>query len=366
MSNSRQSRAPVVPAAYVRTLAATVERAGFDVDAFLAPEGLTANEISQAEQLPADLFGRLYQSGMRLLDDESLGTLSAGPVRAGTFRLMCLSMIGCPTLGALIQRAGEFLDIVDAVGVKPVVDVAGDEIRLGFGSPVRCDPDALQTLLTSADPVQIRTSLYYWHNLLSWFVGRALDLQRVDFAFSERVSETYSGATRGADWRLLYGAPVVFDAESSALVLPRRVLLLPNVQNEHTLVSFLRETPYRLVVPSFVPPALQDRLRALFGQMPGDALPTSEQIASRLGMSVSTLRRKLAAEGVSWQDIKEEGRKLAALRYVADTDVPITEVARLLGFDEASTFFRAFRRWTGTTPSRYRAAEALTGSRKSR
>lgn len=321
-------------------------RAGFDVSQFLALEGVSQSDIGNENHVPAEVFARLYQHGMRLLDDESLGMVSAGVAHSGTFRLMCLSVIGCPTLGAIVQRVGEFLDIVDSTGVKPLAIIDGDEVRLCFGSPSRCDPLRLQKLLNSADPVQVRTSLYYWYNLLSWFAGRAIALRLVEFAFPQPAN--------GLEWRMLFGAPVVFDAESSALVLPRRVLSLPNVQSEHTLAGFLRETPYRLIIPSFVPPTLQDRLRSLFAQMPGEAPPTSEDIAAKLGMSVSTLRRKLAAEGISWQVLKEEGRRSAALRYVSDTDLPIAEVAKLLGFDESSTFFRAFRRWTGTTPSRYR------------
>lgn len=347
MDTERDDTAPAdVPAAYVRTLVAAVVRAGQDPSELLASEGLSRAEVDTASRMPADLFGRLYQRGMLLLDDESLGMVSAGAVRAGTFRLMCLAVIGCPTLGAIIERAGEFLDVVDSSGVKPVAVRDGDQVTIGFGSPVRRDPAELTRLLASSEPVQIRTSMYYWHNLLGWFAGRSLGLSRVDFTFSHSTSRY--------DWRGVFGAPVVFDAEASGLVMPRRTLSLPNVQSELTLTEFLRETPYRLVVPSFVPPTLKYRLRAMFGQMPGDTPPTSEDIASRVGMSVSTLRRKLAAEGTSWQEIKEEGRRSAALRYVADTDLPISEVTRLLGFEEASTFFRAFRRWTGTTPSRYR------------
>lgn len=347
MNNTPVVPDPVVPASYLRTLLANVERAGHRAEDLLASEGLSQAVLRSTEHVPADVFGRLYQRGMWLLDDESLGMVSVNPVPAGTFRLMCQCMILCPTLGALMERAEEFFDIVDVSGVKPSATLSGDNLCLGFASPKRRRADELPAVLKAAEPVQIRTSLYYWYNLLAWFVGRAPDLHHVEFAFPE--------SPQGYEWRGLFGAPVQFDAPSSALVMPRRVLSLPNVQNEQTLSEFLRETPYRLVVPSYMPPSLQDRLRALFTQMPGEAPPTSEEVASRVGMSVSTLRRKLAAEGISWQELKEEGRRAAALRYVADTELPIAEVTRLLGFDEASTFFRAFRRWTGTTPSRYRA-----------
>ncbi len=348
MSANSANDTPQVPCTYLRTLVATVEQGQRDVDEFLASEGLSREALATRDYVPADLFGRLYKRGMRLLDNEALGMVSARPVPTGTFRLMCLSMISCQTIGEIMDRADEFFDVFDVACIKPVAVPEGDAVRVTFGTPRRRDVAETQRVLANSEPVVIRTSLYYWYNLLGWFAGRALSLRNVDFAFPEGPG--------GYDWRTLYNAPVVFDAETSGLVMPRRVLSLPNVQSEQTLAEFLQETPYRLVVPSFVPPTLQDRLRALFAQMPGDTPPTSEEIASRVGMSVSTLRRKLSAEGVSWQSLKEEGRRTAALRFVADTDLPIAEISRLLGFEEASTFFRAFRRWTGTTPTRYRAS----------
>jgi len=374
-------RAITVPARYARALHQAVQAGGFDGERFLGEQGWSARRLQRDEPVPAELFGRLYQRAMRLLDDESLGMVSAGPVMAGTFRMMCLACIRCATLGAVLQRAGEFLDVCGSHGVKPVAQQGQGELRLGFGLTrrasaerppaggagrpavrARAGTDAelaaeLAALLSEAGPLPVRTSLYYWYNLLGWFAGRSLALSRVDFGF-ERPSH-------GAEWRALFGAPIRFGAAQSALVMPAHVLQLPNVQSERTLPAFLRKTPYRLVVPMFIAPTLQDRLRALLMRLGGDAPPDAEAMAAQLGMSASTLRRQLAAEGTRWQTLKEEGRRSAAQRYVLDTDLPVNEIARLLGFDEPSTFYRAFRRWTGTTPSRYRerAAADMTGTK---
>jgi len=342
-------RPVTVPARYARALLGAVRGAGFDGDAFLSEQGLHESGLLDDDAVPAEAFGRLYQRAMRLLDDESLGMVSAAPVMAGTFRMMCLACIRCATLGAVLERAGEFLDVCGDHGVKPVPRRRDGELRLGFGATRRAAGTVeIATLLDAAGPLPVRTSLYYWYNLLGWFAGRSLALSRVDFHF-ERPEH-------GVEWRVLFGAPVRFGAPDSALVMPPQVLQLPNVQSERTLPAFLRETPYRLVVPVFAAATLQDRLRSLLLRLGRDAPPDAQAMADHLGMSVSTLRRRLAAEGTSWHALKEEGRRRAAQRYVLDTDLPVNEIARLLGFEEPSTFYRAFRRWTGTTPSRYRQA----------
>ena len=343
-----------VPAAYVRALVARVGATGHDVGAFLAAESLTAPDVAAAERLPAETFGRLYQRAMRLLDDETLGMASGGPTPLGSFRMMCLCVLGCRTVGSIVRRAGDFVEICRGPRVRPSLVIEGGEASIGFAPIARAGGSSLEELLGEDALMEVRTSLYFWTNLFGWFAGRPLALRSVEFA--------WPAPPHGEEWQRLFGVPVTFDAPASRLVLPAHAMALPNVQNEQTLEAFLAETPYRLIVPSFVPPSLQERLRTLLGQGPGEAPPTAQDAADRLGMSVSTLRRRLADEGTGWQELKDDGRRAAALRYLTDTNLAVGEIASLLGFDEPSTFFRAFRRWTGTTPSRYRAAHEAARS----
>ena len=92
-----------------------------------------------------------------------------------------------------------------------------------------------------------------------------------------------------------------------------------------------------------------------------------ENVARRLGASPRTLRRKLAAEGLTYAGILEELRFALARHYLSERDLPISRIAWLLGYTEVSTFSHAFRRWTGRTPradrSRRRPAAALQATR---
>jgi len=348
---------PTVPASYLRALAARVEAEGGDTGALLATEALDPRALARAESVSAELFGRLYRRAMDLLDDESLGMAAGGRTPRGTFRMMCLCLIGCATLGDVIERIGEFVEITRGPRIKPALAPCGDEAHVRVAVVAHAAELPLEALLGPEAPLELRTSLYFWTSLLGWFTARPLPLRRVEFAFMAPAN--------GADWERLFGCPVRFDAAASALVLPIRALGMPNVQNAQTLEGFLRETPYRLVVPSFATPSLTERLRALLEGTPGEAPPTAREAAGTLGLSLGTLRRRLAEEGSGWQRLKDESRRDAALRYLADTDLPLAEIAALLGFDEPSAFFRAFRRWTGETPTRYRRTRGATKGEES-
>jgi AraC-like DNA-binding protein len=76
-----------------------------------------------------------------------------------------------------------------------------------------------------------------------------------------------------------------------------------------------------------------------------------------VGLSARTLHRRLAEAGTSFEKLLDETRRELAAEYVRRTDYSVGEVAYLLGFAETSSFNRAFRRWTGKSPSEFRRAE---------
>jgi AraC-like DNA-binding protein len=83
--------------------------------------------------------------------------------------------------------------------------------------------------------------------------------------------------------------------------------------------------------------------------------PQAQVIARKLNMSPRTLARRLADEGLSFASVLDEMRRELALRYLTDAKLSISQVAWLLGFQEAGALTHAFRRWTGQTPSEVRS-----------
>lgn len=77
-------------------------------------------------------------------------------------------------------------------------------------------------------------------------------------------------------------------------------------------------------------------------------------VAADLCLSVRSLQRRLQQRGLTWRTLLDRTRQRLAETYLADTTLQLGEVALLLGFSEQSALNRAFRRWTGTTPARWR------------
>ncbi len=102
----------------------------------------------------------------------------------------------------------------------------------------------------------------------------------------------------------------------------------------------------------------EDRLLASVRRVIGESLrdgdPKLVQVAKKLAVSPRTLQRQLKESGVDFKALADDTRRRFSLNYLRDRKNSLTEIAYLLGYSEVSAFNRAFRRWTGLTPSDYR------------
>jgi AraC-like DNA-binding protein len=82
--------------------------------------------------------------------------------------------------------------------------------------------------------------------------------------------------------------------------------------------------------------------------------PTAEEMAEQLGLSLRTLHRRLASEDFSYQEILDNMRRTVAIEFLENTHLQIDQIAERVGFSDAASFRKAFRKWTGASPTRYR------------
>jgi hypothetical protein len=82
------------------------------------------------------------------------------------------------------------------------------------------------------------------------------------------------------------------------------------------------------------------------------------------GMSERTLERRLAEQGVTFSQVLRQLKATLAMRYLEEPGIPISRIAWLLGFEDASSFSHACRRWTGKSPRELRRSRLIRGSQQ--
>ena len=157
-----------------------------------------------------------------------------------------------------------------------------------------------------------------------------------------------------------FGCPVRFGAEENTFVLSAsdadRPLSSANRQLAALFDRMLTEELARLDKSDVV---ARCRAAVLEHLTSGEA--TEQDTAKQLHMSPRTLQRKLAEANTTYLQLVDDTRKDLALRYIEDPQRSVTDITFSLGFSQPSAFTRAFKRWTGASPSDYRAKELARG-----
>jgi AraC-like DNA-binding protein len=131
-------------------------------------------------------------------------------------------------------------------------------------------------------------------------------------------------------------------------VLDKRV-----AQNETSLRHFLRHPALIMLTQDYAINSWTARVRDLVRRQLLDIAELND-VATALQVHPQTLRRRLAAEGTTFKDIKNQVRRDTALHFLGKQGLSIEEISHRAGFSESSAFIRAFKSWTGVTPYTYR------------
>lgn len=245
----------------------------------------------------------------------------------------------CRTLGEAYRVIERYRAIAFQVG-RPTLKLDGNAASFGCSFPaifVSRAPDAVELFIT------------FWLSKGRYLTGNRWIPQRI---------RLQSPVTDIGAYEEVFGCPVENQAETSEIVFDASLVKQPIVNADPHLLHFL--TPIAEEILTFLPrrggvlSEVQSCILAVLRN--GD--PSLEGVAAKLNVSTRTLQRRLEAEGTSFAALLDEARQVAAFRYLRDPRISITETALLVGFSEPSTFYRAFKRWTGKTPAEYRRSLA--------
>ncbi len=160
-------------------------------------------------------------------------------------------------------------------------------------------------------------------------------------------------------FRRFFRVPLHFDASQNALVFSAQWLR----RRVHGADPELRRLLQQQIdaIEARHRDNFQEQVRRVLHSVLLTDRGTADQVAALFSMHSRTLNRRLNAFGTSFQELADEGRCAIALRMLEDSPKRVDEIASMLRYSNASAFTRAFRRWTGTTPSDWRATRNSAG-----
>lgn len=333
-----------VPMSFLLSALRHLQAPAHEVEALLLRKGIDPGSLkSRTARIPLTRYADLQLAVRRMMDDESLGYVSV-PSKVGTWQMACFSAVHPGSIGHSLGRMCRFYRLLER-GLSPRLIVEGDDALIEMvGTESDPQPDLYMYEMTF---------MTMWR-FVSWLLKRPVSLCSVTLphAAPEHVEEY--------EW-MFPGAQAVFGRPRAALRFDRAVLDLPVRRDGRDLQELLQNDVQEITCGAIDDRIWADRLRTLLTKkLPW--LPEFEEVAAQFSIHPQTLRRRLACEGFSFSEIRDQVRCEAAKYYLSKQFLPVEEVAQRSGFSEASSLIRAFNRWTGMTPSAYAKQRSHRGS----
>jgi AraC-like DNA-binding protein len=302
-----------------------LNEAGLELDLFNDPE----NRISFVAR------GRLFSHCVARTGCPHFGLLLGQHAGLHSFGLVGLLVKYSPDVGTALRSLVRHYHL-HAGGAAPALAVDGDRAMLSFG--------IYQPHIEAAEQIG-DGAVAVMFNVMRGLCGPGWQADEARFA--HRRPEDV------APFRQFFRAPLCFDAEQYAVVFSTADLTRPLPETDPGLRRLLQEQIEALEIrhgdefPARVRSVLRSTL--LTGQ------GSAEQVATLFSMHSRTLNRRLNAFGTSFQTLVDEGRFEVARQMLEDSSMDVSQIAAMLDYADASSFTRAFRRWSGTTPAQWRA-----------
>ncbi|MEO7111394.1 MAG: AraC family transcriptional regulator ligand-binding domain-containing protein [Polyangiaceae bacterium] len=215
------------------------------------------------------------------------------------------------------------------------------------GLVVTEEPIAGFELRRRSDAVQSR----YWIEFsLALILGRLREGVGSQMTVDE-VTFAHDSVGSSVVYERFFGAPVKFGAAKDLLAIPRALLDAP-LRTGAPLLAQMLNGKLSEIETSTVGDTLLRRVCNVVSDSLEDPELDIDVIARSLAMSRRSLQRHLSGLGTSYSTLVDDIRRQRAQRLIEQEQLTPAEMARRLGFADASAFFRAFRRWTGETPGR--------------
>ncbi len=323
-------------AAFCRQMA----KQGIKRDLLLEPIGLTSESLDDpATNITRQQKFQFLQNIKRMTRDPGVGLRAGQQHRLHDLGLFGLALSSFPTLERSLRfglahdrLAGSILDrSLHVEGERAVIE--------GH------DNYGLQALL----PLVVEYSFSTMHRLIELVMERPFQSLQMRLpypapAHAKLYSELFQCDVEfnaGAlDWR--------FDSATLSDPCPRASLL-----SERMCAGLCERMLQSLggSEPALVRAVRQECLRSINDKNPA----TVDALAERLNLSPRTLRRRLAELGFNCQDVIEDSRNRLAKELLGNTGLSVDDIAERVGYSDASSFRKAFKRWTSKTPADYRS-----------
>jgi AraC-like DNA-binding protein len=318
----------------VRLLLDDAVRAGANRETLVSGLGLDAKILEEPDaRLPLGRVAALVREVVA--GDPSFGLRAGASRKTKDAGLIGYAMLHSATLRAALTRLVRYGRIM------------GDHNRIELE-----ESGSTATITFEGHPV-LEAIHGYTELSVAWLISGLREITATDLTARE-VRLPYPEPSHSANLRAFFRCMIQFEAPHTAIVLKRGDLDLRVVGSDVTLVGYLDKLAEDAVKSLSDQDSIVGRLRQVLWSSLSDGPPTLAAASTAMALSPRTLQRRLRDEGTTFAEALASLRQELAVRLLEDRSLAVYEVGFLLGYGDPTAFHRAFRRWRGLSPKRFR------------
>jgi AraC-like DNA-binding protein len=326
------------------TLAAKLEELGVSPADVLRHAGLPPGLFDQEKILVSteELFA-LYRGLAEVSHDPAIGLKVGTEHRVERYDPLGIAALSARSFRDALQRLARYKQLTCPEELH--LAERGDESRVRF-----------RFLLADEAEPPLLIDLAF-----AWVVGIAR--RGTDGLVNPRRLELRRPAGKRAMYEAHFGCPVRLAARENALVFAKADLDRPFLTHNADLWAMVAPQLEAELKQALASRSIGEQVKGSLKRLLAGRRPGIEDIARELGLSSRTLQRKLAEDGLTFQQLMQEARRDLARHYLQHSPLELNETAYLLGYEDAHSFFRAFHGWEGVSPGAWRTRHRSRRSR---
>jgi AraC-like DNA-binding protein len=322
----------------LRVIADAMQRRDIPPAAYMGSAAADLYADSAERMLPVAELQHVLAQAVRVAREPALGLQCGLSASESSFGLIAPLIAHASNLRHGLALVAQFHPLLSDAGSFELLERAGT-------ARLCCQ---LEATPLARDHSFVELVLAGFQRLLHAFGCTRADIRAVCFE--------YARPGHHAAYTLAFGGAERFGQSFTGIELRVEALDRPHLHNDVELHRLVLERAERCLLLRTRPTCCAERVRVLLRRAAPTQLPDMDEVARKLGMSVRSLRRRLETEGTSYRELSQELVHAYACTMLRNPEITLQGVAHALGFADAASFHRAFRRASGCTPAAYRAA----------
>jgi AraC-like DNA-binding protein len=319
-------------------LARKLEELGVPPRDVLRQAGLPSGLFDQEKiLLTTDELFALYR-GLQACGDPAIGLRLGTENRVERYDPIAIAAVSSRSLRDALQRLARYKQLT----CPEAIDLAerSDEALVQFRWLLAQETEP---------PVLVDVCFGFVVNIARRATGGLVNPKRIELPGPARNADMYAAH---------FGCPVRFEVRQNTIVFGRADLDRPFLTHNADLFATVARQLEAELAQALAAKGIAEQVKGVLKPLLAGRRPGVGDVARELRLSSRTLQRRLADDGVTFQQLMQEARRELARHYLLHSSLELNETAYLLGYGDAHSFFRAFHDWEGSPPGQWRARHA--------